>query len=256
MNLLLANDDGYQADGLKILAEKLSKQHNVYVVAPESNRSAVSQHISMFNSLSVRKVSDRVWACSGFPADCVAIGLISDLLDVKIDAVVSGINTGANLGTDILYSGTCAAAKQAILTKVPAIAVSLDPVDWEKANKEGYKFNALADFIANNLEKLVSLSRLDSPRMFVNVNGASIDSYKGYKFTNDLCLRDYEDKIKLTASENDINLYTSSFVPGSGETYSKENGDFRAVRDGFISISLVYADPVCSETVDGISLSL
>lgn len=262
MNLLITNDDGYEGIGLRILARTLMKKHNVYIIAPDSNRSAVSQHITMFSQLKVRKVEtedfkDNMWLCSGYPADCVGVGLTSNLLDVKFDAVVSGINIGANMGTDIIYSGTCGAARQAVLTGIPAIAVSLDPIDWGKAEREGFKFEALAEFICNNVEKLAPLCSLSKPRTFVNVNAASLDSYKGYVFTDDLCLRNYHDSINLVENPDEKGSLISEFKPGEGgNTVSPETGDFYNVQKGFISISVVYADPLCTAAVSGLKLDL
>lgn len=104
MNLLLTNDDGYSAKGLNVLLDYLSKKHNVFVVAPEGNRSAVSHCITMHKNLVVKQYDKNVWSCSGSPVDCVVTALKSSLLPTKIDAVISGINAGANIGTDILYS--------------------------------------------------------------------------------------------------------------------------------------------------------
>ena len=104
MKLLLTNDDGYEAPGITILAQKLSEVHSVYVLGPDRNRSAVSNHVTMYDKLSVGKVSDRLWKCCGYPADCAAIGFFSNLFDVKFDALVSGINWSANMGADIIFS--------------------------------------------------------------------------------------------------------------------------------------------------------
>lgn len=253
MNILLTNDDGYDAPGITILAQKLSEVHSVYVLGPDRNRSAVSNHVTMYDKLTVEKVSDRLWKCSGYPADCAAIGFSSDLFDVKFDAVVSGINCGANMGSDIIFSGTCAAAREAVLSGVPAVAFSLDPIDWGKAAKEGYKFSALADFAAKNLETLVSLCNLTPPKMFVNVNGGSFDSYKGVKFSETLCKRDYQDKIKITKNDGIIN---TEYVFGGGKTLEETNSDYEIVQKGYISISRVYAEPLCDKIVDDISFKL
>lgn len=260
MNLLLSNDDGYSAEGIKKLAEKLSVRHNVYVIAPASNRSAVSHHISMFKELEIIHKQERVWACSGYPSDCVAVGLIGNLLDVKFDAVISGINMGGNMGTDIIYSGTCGAARQAVVCGVPAVAVSVQPEDWGKTEKEGFKFDAMCDFIDKNLEKLVALSKTESPRMFVNVNGLSIDRYKGVKFASDLCIKDYQDRINISISGKDLkgrDTYKTEFVFGNGGvSYNPENCDFSVVNEGFVAVSLVYADPLCSSSIDDMQLSV
>ena len=158
MNVLIVNDDGIDCEGLRILAERVGKKHEVYVLAPDSNRSATSHHVLMFQDLELKKIKKNQWSCSGMPADCTSVALKTNLFDVKFDVVLSGINCGANLGTDIIYSGTCAGARQAVLEGVPGIAVSLAPLDLEDVRKNGYKYIALADFVTSNLETLISLS--------------------------------------------------------------------------------------------------
>lgn len=254
MNILITNDDGIEAAGIQVLAERLSKDYNVFVVAPEGNRSAVSQHLTMFGDTKLTKYKENQWACSGFPADCSFIGIASDLFKEKMDVVISGINAGANMGTDIVYSGTCAAARQAVLDGVPAIAVSVDPLDWSKVAKDGIKYYALADFVAKNLDTLVSLSSTESPRMFVNVNGASVDEYKGVKYTSKLCIREYGDSLQLI--EKDDGLYAHYVMGGNpSKNYDKE-ADGIAVANHIISVSRIYADPMCAGPVDDLEFKL
>ena len=159
MNVLVTNDDGFCAWGIETLVKCLSEKHNVFVLAPCSNRSGNSVHINLFTPLEMKKINDAAWTCEGTPADCVNIGLKGDLFNVKIDAVVSGINKGENLGTDIVYSGTCGAAKQAVLCGVPGIAVSMQLLDASKDwdNKDAWHFDSLGKFVSDNLEKLCSL---------------------------------------------------------------------------------------------------
>jgi len=253
MNILLANDDGIECEGIQVLAERLSKEHNVFVVAPESNRSAVSHHLTMFGTTILKEYKKNQWSCSGFPADCAFIGQKSGLFNEKIDVVISGINAGGNMGTDIIYSGTCGAARQAVLDGTPAIAVSVEP-DWSKVKQEGIKYSALADFVAKNIETLVSLSSTEYPRMFVNVNGASADKYEGAKFTDVLCVRKYGDSIKLT--DEDDSKHAHYVMGGNNERNYHPESDAVLVEKKFISVSRIYADPVCSEAVDDLQFKL
>ena len=254
MNILLTNDDGIQAKGLNILAERLKKDgHSVYVVAPDSNRSAVSHHIMMWKVNTLKKDGDNRWACSGYPSDCVCVGLASDLFDVKFDVVISGINQGANMGTDIVYSGTCGAARQAVLNGVPGIALSVDPVIWDEETLNNMKYDALADFAAKNLEELIKLANTDVPRIFVNVNGASRDSYSGVKYCKSLCVRDYGDKLKIADNKGVTEVH---FVPGGAVPREDKNCDAFVVKDGYIAVSRVYAEPLAAETVDGMQFKL
>ena len=254
MNVLIVNDDGIESEGLRILAERVGKKHNVCVLAPDSNRSATSHHIVMFQDLELKQYKKNRWSCSGMPADCTCIGLKSDLFGVKFDVVLSGINCGPNLGTDIVYSGTCAGARQAVLNGVPGIAVSLDPIDWKKAKEEGFKYVALADFVAANLETLASLSSEKYKGCFVNINAASENSYKGVKISNSLLVRDYKDDVEIIKNKAG---FFSHLIPSDG--YEKGNDkitDYKAVREGYIALSLVYAEPVAADVVDGISFKV
>lgn len=254
MKILLANDDGIESKGIQVLAERLERDgHEVYVIAPDSNRSAVSHHITMYNVNTLKAAGKNRWACSGYPSDCVCIGLKSNLFDFKFDVVISGINEGANMGTDIIYSGTCGAARQAVLDGVPAIALSVDPDEWTLECRKNMKYEALADFAAKNLEQLIALSSIDVPRMFVNVNGASRDSYLGVKYCQSLCIRDYGDKLNIVDNNG---LKESHFVPGGAIPRLDENCDAYVVKEGYIAISRVYAEPLAAEIVDGMQFKL
>ena len=129
MKLLFVNDDGIDAVGIRALIEAFGPVHTVYVAAPDGQRSAVSKALTLYTPL--RAVPQTIegavcaWAVSGTPVDCVRLGL-GNLVPEKPDLVISGINAGPNLGSDTLYSGTCAAAQEAALLGVPAIAMSLD----------------------------------------------------------------------------------------------------------------------------------
>ena len=128
MNIFLTNDDGIYAEGLWALYEKLANRHSVTVIAPDRERSAVGHGITLHQPLRTSRINVnngcRGYAVNGTPADCIKIGLM-EILDFKPDMVISGINPGANIGVNINYSGTVAAAKEAALYKVPAISVSI-----------------------------------------------------------------------------------------------------------------------------------
>ncbi len=131
MKLLVSNDDGIQAIGIRALADQLAAAgHEVTVVCPDRDRSATGHGLTLHQPIRATPVEAvfhpavRAWACSGTPADCVKLALWA-LLDHKPDLVLSGINQGANLGTDVLYSGTVSAAMEGLVEGIPAIAVSL-----------------------------------------------------------------------------------------------------------------------------------
>ena len=253
MKILLANDDGIEAKGIQVLYERLAKEHEVYVIAPDSNRSATSHHITMNEDYTLREYKKNQWTISGLPVDCVCLAATGDLFDFKFDLVISGINKGANMGTDIIYSGTCGAARQAVLNKIPGIALSVDPLVWDEEHLKNMKYEALADFAARNLKELKALASTDVPRIFVNVNAGSLDSYKGVKYCKSLCIRNYGDKLHVNREENPMKV---TFIPGGAVPLKDEECDVYAVQQGYIAVSRVYADPLGAEIVDGIQFKV
>ena len=124
MRILLSNDDGYQAAGLRLLADALANLAEITVVAPDRNRSGASNSLTLDAPLRVEQVESNVYSVNGTPTDCVHVA-ITGLLDDEPDMVISGINHGANLGDDVLYSGTVGAAMEGRFLGFPAVAVSL-----------------------------------------------------------------------------------------------------------------------------------
>ena len=235
--ILVTNDDGIEGEGLKVLVESLKKVCDVYILAPDSNCSAVSSKITMGRKLQIHKHDEGVYSCSGMPADCVISALTSPLFGFEFDAVVSGINAGPNMGTDVVYSGTCAAARQAVLMGIPGIAVSLESKFFDYA-RDGFNFKPLADFTAKNLNTLISLC---TGEVFVSLNATSADTYKEAVFAS-LCVRDYGDEVVLE-SESDNSL-TGLCTTGTISVSGNEDSDYNIARSGKIAISLIYAEPV------------
>lgn len=136
MRILLSNDDGYAAPGLTVLAQALRNIATVVVVAPERNRSGASNSLTLDRPLRLNRVDADVYAVDGTPADCVNLAL-TGAVEARPDLVISGINEGENLGEDVLYSGTVAAAMEGALLGLPAIAISqlahAEPVDYQHA---------------------------------------------------------------------------------------------------------------------------
>ncbi|MBJ6726792.1 5'/3'-nucleotidase SurE [Geomesophilobacter sediminis] len=139
MKVLLTNDDGVHAAGLAALVTAFSAAADVVVVAPDRERSAIAHALTLHHPLRAARISDNVYSVDGTPTDCVNLGIHS-LLTFKPDLVVSGINRGSNLGDDVTYSGTVAAAMEATLMGIPAIAVSL------VTRSEGDNYAAAATF--------------------------------------------------------------------------------------------------------------
>lgn len=128
MRILISNDDGYSATGISVLAEHLAKIASITVVAPDRNRSGASNSLTLDRPLSVRKANNGYFYVNGTPTDCVHVALTGLMQDVP-DLVISGINDGANMGDDTIYSGTVAAAMEGYLLNIPSIAISMSQHD-------------------------------------------------------------------------------------------------------------------------------
>ena len=160
MHILVANDDGIESTGLTMLADALRTLGNVWIVAPRTPQSAMGRALTLFKPINVIKKSDCCYAIDGTPSDCVNIAL-NRLLPQRPALVVSGINTGPNMGDDIPYSGTVAAAFEAAIRGIPAMAVSL-------ACRRDFQFGPAAD-VALRLARTV-LARGVPQGTFLNVN--------------------------------------------------------------------------------------
>src|SRR5262245_27163699 len=137
MEILVTNDDGIQADGIRALAEALAPLGTISIMAPDREQSAASHALTLHRPLRVRKIADRVLSVDGTPTDSVLLG-VHGFLKKKPDLVVSGINHGPNMGSDVMYSGTVAAASEGAFLGIPAVAISLaawGPTDFAPAAK-------------------------------------------------------------------------------------------------------------------------
>jgi 5'-nucleotidase len=178
MNILLVNDDGINAKGLWALYHALSEQkHNVYVVAPKYNCSALSQAITTREAIRLEKINDKTWAVEGTPADCVLMAfeyiLEQELNEINIDLVVSGINSGPNLASDVLYSGTVAAAIEASNYHIKAIAISIDKV-------KDHKFETAAKVLTHLIEKDIQQWIGEHEILNINVPNIDYEEIEGY----------------------------------------------------------------------------
>ncbi|WP_020614263.1 5'/3'-nucleotidase SurE [Sediminispirochaeta bajacaliforniensis] len=233
MRILLSNDDGIASSGLETLRRALSREHEVWVAAPETERSGMSHSITLRDPVRFREVGERIYACSGTPADCVLYSLLGALPE-KFDIVVSGINRGPNLGTDIIFSGTAAAARQGALSGVPAVAVSVAPMH------PPFPFEAAAEFVRVNLDLFLRLWARDH---FININVPNPSRERPYKvlFTHP-SKRIYDDTIAAMKGPRGENFY---FLAGDTVHAEDEPGsDWAAVNSGNISVSPVFLHPM------------
>ena len=149
MKILVSNDDGYLATGINVLADTLAEIADVVVVAPDRNRSAASNSLTLNDPLRISKVADNRYRVNGTPSDCVHLAL-TGFLEEEPDLVVSGINHGANLGDDVIYSGTVAAAMEGRFLGLPTIAVSLVGHQLQHFETAGRVATELVQQLGNN----------------------------------------------------------------------------------------------------------
>jgi 5'-nucleotidase len=232
MKILLTNDDGIESLSLQMLKKRLETEHEVWVVAPDKERSGCSHSLSTINRrVRVRKTSERTSACSGMPADCVLLAGLG-IVPGKIDMVISGINFGPNLGTDIVYSGTVAAARQGALMKIPSVAASLCTFH------PPHYFEHPVEFLSANLDNLRDTW---IPGSFINLNFPNTNGKKTELAFTRPAIRIYKDFFRqVETSENEWEMGISSADPGA---VIDESSDYHAVVSGKISLSVVNVYP-------------
>lgn len=230
MKVLLANDDGVHAPGIRSLYQELSPHHETTVIAPLEERSTTGHSLSLDKPLRLEKLEENIYGCSGFPGDCVLMGLGHVLKDNRPEVVVSGINRGANLGQDLYYSGTIAAAREAAFHKVSSIAVSL----VFNSVQDVHRYEVAAKFIKQCLE--VGLHKTCPPLTLININVPNIpmEEIKGCKFT-EIGLRRYSEEIhKRIDARNREYFWIAGLYEGHNEN---KHSDCEAVQNGYIAIT-------------------
>lgn len=231
MRILLSNDDGYYAPGLAVLAETLAPFGTVTVVAPERDRSGASNSLTLDRPLTVRQAANGFYFVNGTPTDCVhlaATGLLEELPDV----VISGINSGANMGDDTIYSGTVAAATEGYLLGIPSLAVSLVI--------NGGDNYATAARIAADLVQRFARAPLGQPTLLnINVPDVKYDQLGGIEITRLGRRHKAEPVVKSTTPRGD----TVYWVGAAGGAQDAGAGtDFYAVASGRVSVTPLQVD--------------
>jgi len=243
MRILLTNDDGIHAAGLHALYREFSRDCKVYIVAPETEMSAVGHAITLSSPLRVREVeiNEHFYglAVSGTPADCVKIA-VKELLDAPPDVVISGINPGRNVGMDILYSGTVSAATEAAFLGYKAASISIDT-----RREPAYQFAArvarmIVEFIMEN-------GLRDGTALNVNVPGLPPEQVRGVVFARQGLSR-FEERFERRTDPRGNTYYWLA-----GETIV-ENGspdtDFMALKNGMITVTPIHYDLTCDEELE------
>ncbi len=234
MRILLSNDDGIHSYGITTLARKLSEHHEVYVVAPDRERSAAGHSLTLHHPLRVESMEFgyddgvKAWTTNGTPGDCVKIAL-NAVLEKKPDLLISGINNGPNLGADILYSGTVSAAMEGAVLGYPSIAVSLCGAEGNITD-----FSYASDFIAKFVPSIAGINFPKKTILNINIPTVEPAEIVGIKITT-LGTRMYTDRYEKRVDPRGKLYYwlAGEFL----DTCEEENSDIIAIKNNKISIT-------------------
>jgi 5'-nucleotidase len=233
MRILLSNDDGYSAPGLEALAEALAPLGDITVVAPERDRSGASNSLTLDRPLRLRRAANGFYFVNGTPTDCVHLA-VTGMLDHVPDMVVSGINLGANMGDDTIYSGTVAAAMEGFLLGVPAIAISL-------ACKHGGPKQAHFATAARTARQLIERYQQESfaAPILLNVNVPDQPEVQGLRVTRLGRRHKAEPAVAVVTPRHE----TVYWVGAAGEAADAGDGtDFHAIAHGYVSVTPLQID--------------
>ena len=239
MKILMSNDDGYHASGIQALIKELEKHHDIYVAAPSINHSAGSSALSVRKDIKVDNIRKNHYIIDGTPADCVHIALTC-LIEDKIDMVVSGINLGANLGDDVIYSGTVAAALEGRHLEMSPVAISL-------VSQNNISVDEAALLSSEIIDKIISNKKISRNTLLnVNIPDKNINS-NDFNYTR-LGKRD----LPLPASK----LVKKNFysIGAAGPPKDNTNGtDFYSIDSDKISITPIIYDLTDKNILDDIN---
>ncbi|HHY06895.1 MAG TPA: 5'/3'-nucleotidase SurE [Clostridia bacterium] len=238
MRILVTNDDGIRAPGVQALAQKMSKLGEVALIAPLEEKSAIGHGITIRDPICVHKINiegvSQAWGVKGTPADCVKLGL-TELFTEKCDLVISGINNGPNLGTDVLYSGTVSAAIEGVILGVPSLAISLAAWNYEDYSVAADIIYTLIKYMIKNKFKLPVGTLLN-----VNVPAVNKKDIVGYKVTI-LGAREYENRFEKRFDPRGNPYY---WAVGEILPFKERDLDFDvvAVEKNYVSITPIQFD--------------
>lgn len=239
MKILVSNDDGYLARGINALAGELAKYAEVTVVAPDRNQSGASNSLTLHAPLRVKRVEDGLYFVNGTPSDCVHIAL-TGLLEEDPDIVVSGVNHGANLGDDVIYSGTVAAATEGRFLGLPAIAVSL-------VGREGRHFDTAARVAADLVRRLEQNPLPGDIMLNVNVPDVAYEDLRGLQVTR-LGFRHRSEHVVKTKDPHNRTIY---WIGPAGAGQDAGSGtDFAAIEAGAVSVTPLKVDLTRHEALE------
>jgi 5'-nucleotidase len=238
MKILVSNDDGYLAPGLAALVEALRDLGELTVVAPEQNHSGASNSLTLSRPMSIRRGHNGFWYANGTPTDCVHLA-VTGFLDFRPDLVVSGINDGANMGDDTIYSGTVAAAMEGFLLGIPAIAFSL--------SKKGYEhLDAAAHFAREVVSRSIADPLADAPLLNVNFPAVPLAQVRGIQATRLGRRHKAEPAIKAANPHGEPVWWVGAAGPAADDG---PGTDFHAVAQGYVSVTPLKVDLTNEEKV-------
>jgi 5'-nucleotidase len=237
LRILLTNDDGIFAEGLQVLAREIRKIAEIYVMAPDHEQSATGHAITMHRPLRAERVKFLnspdlpAWAVNGTPADCVKLA-VESILPERPELVISGINRGANLGTDVLYSGTVSAAIEAVILGIPAIAVSL-------AEYYEPRFEYAAEFVAGLAKVMVKRQVPSDTLLNVNVPNCDREKMRGLAVTK-LGVRQYKNSFEARTDPRGRTYY---WLAGElVDSVHEHDTDVAAIKSCKISVTPIQHD--------------
>ena len=237
MKILVSNDDGIHAVGIRKLVEKLSRYHEVYVAAPEQERSATGHALTLHKPLRAKEIDIELpvksaHAITGTPSDCVKLALHVIYSDIKFDALVSGINHGPNLGSDVLYSGTVSAALEGAMNGLPSFAISLVNGHTKLAD-----FGPSAQFIKDFLPRALEKGVPEKSILNINIPAVALQEFAGIKVT-ELGVSMYTDTYDRREDPRGGVYY---WLAGEiAEGVESEDSDVEAIRNNRVSITPVH----------------
>jgi len=242
MRILLSNDDGYFAPGLAALAEALRPFADITVVAPERDRSGASNSLTLDRPLILRQAPGGFYYVNGTPTDCVHLA-VTGMLDHQPDMVISGINHGANMGDDTIYSGTVAGATEGYLLGVPSLAVSL-------ASHHGKYLDTAAQVVVDLVQRIQASPPAEPMLLNVNVPDCPREDIRGVQVTR-LGRRHKAESVVKTVNPRGQTVY---WVGAAGAAQDAGEGtDFHAVAKGFVSVTPLQMDLTRFSQMEGVS---
>ncbi len=245
MEILISNDDGIEATGLLVLAECMRSLGGVTIVAPDKNRSGASNSLTLDSPIRLKEINERIYRVSGTPTDCVHVAL-TGLLEDDPDIVVSGINAGANLGDDVIYSGTVAAAMEGRFLGYPAVAVSLVIEDGD----QNHHYDTAGEAALRLVQQLKQDPLPADTILNVNVPDLPWSQIEGFEVTR-LGHRHRAEPVVKALDPRGREMYWIG--PAGAEQDAGPGTDFNAIRRNYISITPIHVDLTRYQALDQVA---